>query len=55
MRCLDSVTDSKDMNLSKLWVTVRAGKPGVLQSMGLHRVRHDLALNSNIETLRIKL
>ena len=23
MRCLDSVTDSKDMNLSKLWVTVK--------------------------------
>ena len=23
MRCSDSVTDSKDMNLSKLWVTVK--------------------------------
>ena len=29
MRCLDGITDSVDMNLSK------TGKPGVLQSMGL--------------------
>ena len=33
----------------------RTGKPGVLQSVGLHRVGCGLALNSNIETLRIKL
>ena len=30
-----SITDSMDMNLSKLQEAMKAGKPGVLQSMGL--------------------
>ena len=34
MRCLDDITDSKDMSL-------RTGKPGRLQSMGSERVGHD--------------
>ena len=41
MRWLDGITDSMDMNLSKLWELVKDGKPGVLQSMGSQRVRHD--------------
>ena len=35
IRWLDGITDSKDMNLSKLQELVRAAKPGVLQSTGL--------------------
>ena len=41
MRWLDSITDSMDMNLSKVQEVVKDRKPGVLQSMGLQRVRHN--------------
>ena len=34
MRRLDGITDSMDMNLSKLQKVVMNGGPGVLQSMG---------------------
>ena len=43
LRWLDSVPDSVDMSLSKLWEMWSTGKPGVLQSMVLQRVRHDWA------------
>jgi len=42
MRWSDSTTDSMDMNLNKLPEIGRTGKPGVLQSTGSQRVRHDL-------------
>ena len=35
MRCLDGITDSMDISLSKLWDIVRDMEDGVLQSIGL--------------------
>ena len=43
MRWLDGITDAMNMNLGKLQEMVRERKPGMLQSMGSQRVRHDWA------------
>ena len=43
MRWLNSITDSMDMNLSKLWETVEDRGACMLQFMELLRVGHDLA------------
>ena len=42
MRQLDSITDTVDINLSKLRERVEEKEPGGLQSMGSQRVRHNL-------------
>ena len=42
MRWLGSITDSLDMNLSKLQEIVKDRRTWLLQSMGLQRVEHDL-------------
>ena len=43
MTWLDSITDSMDMNLSKLQEIVEDREPGVLQSIWSQRVGHDSA------------
>ena len=39
---MDSVSNSMDVNLSKLWEIVRTGKPGVLQPMGSQKFGQNL-------------
>ena len=41
MRWLDGITNSVDMSLGKLWNFKMDRRPGVLQSTGSQRVRHD--------------
>ena len=41
MKWLGGITNAVDMNLDKLQEMVRDREPGMLQSMGSQRVRHD--------------
>ena len=42
MKWLDSIIDSMDMDLSKLWEIAKDREATVLQSMGSQRVRNNL-------------
>ena len=48
MRWLDAITGSVDTSLNKLWELWWTERPGVLQSMGLQRVGHDLVPELNL-------
>ena len=45
---MDSIIDSKDMSLSKLWDVVEDREPDVLQSVGPQRIGHDLTTEEQL-------
>ena len=47
MGWLNGITDLMDMSLSKLQKLVMDKDSGVLQSMGLQRIRHNQAIELN--------
>ena len=51
---MDGIIDLVNMSVSKLWEIVKDREPGVLQSMGLQRVRDTWQLNDNSEDLQRK-
>ena len=55
MRWMDDITDAMNMNLGKLREMGRTKRPGMLQSMGLQKVRHYWATEQCNNNTLIKL
>ena len=54
MRWLDSITNSRDVNLNKFQEIVEDRRAGVLKSMTSPRVRHDLVTEQQQMKIRMR-
>ena len=58
MPWVGSITDSMDMNLGTLGEVLKDREPGMLQSLGLQSIGHDLATKQQqkiIDNIRVRM